>query len=150
MQRYLFRMNAPNFSADFLFYDDFQPISLVGSCSSGMSTVRGCFILYKHSNLFRNPQSPSPEGAPPLLCILLSKSPVPFTLEGAPPLLCVSSPQGRKKKVAETDNFLWVLVSGYGPDEFFIDERRRTMNERRRTKDDRRITILSALMGFLY
>ena len=26
--------------------------------------------------------------------------------------------EGKKQKVAETDNFLYVLVSGYGPDEF--------------------------------
>ena len=28
--------------------------------------------------------------------------------------------EGKKQKVAETDNFLYVLVSGYGPDDFFI------------------------------
>jgi hypothetical protein len=52
--------------------------------------------------------------------------------------------EGKKQKVAETDNFLWVLVSGYDPDEFFyLDEERKTKDDRRRPHYRRENTPLS-------
>ena len=66
-------------------------------------------------------------------CSLFQNPPAPFDSKGLhlsfvfPPLR-----EGKKQKVAETDNFLWVLVSGYGPDEIL----RYTKDDGRWTKDD--------------